>query len=130
MKVFLIIIPIIVVGMLIFLNISFKPSRLNAIYDMLNGSQTVDIPIPFLSFGFEEKELVYTYKNIRSKRVLEKEIQEILKTYKTITCNNKTYYYAEKYDFTILDYDINNRFFYKDIVISIDFGNTCQKDID
>jgi hypothetical protein len=105
-----IVILVLVIIYFIFRNIYFGFSIEHNIYDKTNGSQTVELGIPKFSFFKQENDKSYSYKNIRSNKVLTKEIKEFLNTLEHISCNNTTYYYDSKNKFSIIDYSIKNHY--------------------
>ena len=97
------------------------------IYDMTDGSKTVELGIPKLSFLKKENDRSYSYKNIRGNKVLKKEVNDFLNTLEKIKCNNTTYYYDKENDFTIIEYSVKNNIVYNTISYQIRYGDYCYE---
>lgn len=112
---------------IIFKNIylGFKYEKVEYIND--NGAQDIiKLGIPKLSFSEQEKENSYSFKNLRGTKVLEQELKEYLKTLKYTNCNNSIYYYNEEENFTIVNYNVENHFFYNTISIQLYNDDYCS----
>lgn len=112
---------------LVFRNINLGYKKISIIYEKENSSQTVELGVPKLSFMAKENDKSYSFKNLRSNKVLIKEVKKFLKTLETLNCNNTTYYYDPKNDFTIVDYSVKNNFVYNTISYRIVYGNYCTQ---
>ncbi len=121
-----IILAIIIISFLIFRNIQLGYGKISIIYDKTNGSQTIELGIPKLSFMAKENDKSYSFKNIRSNKNLTKEVKDFLKTLELIKCNDTTYYYDKKNNFTIIDYSIKTHFIYNTISYKVSDGNYCE----
>ena len=97
------------------------------IYDMTDGSKTVELGIPKLSFLKKENDRIYSYKNIRGNKVLKKEVNDFLNTLEKIKCNNTTYYYDKENDFTIIEYSVKNNVLYNTISYQIRYKDYCYE---
>ncbi|MDD2518818.1 MAG: hypothetical protein PHG18_02905 [Bacilli bacterium] len=106
-------------------NIDFGFNIEHNIYDMTNGSQIVELGIPKFSFFRQENDKSYSYKNIRSNKVLTKEVKSFLNTLEPINCNDTTYYYDSKNNFSIIDYSIKNYYIYNTISYRVVDRNYC-----
>lgn len=118
-------IGIFIIAVTVFRNIQFGYYKVNMIYDMENSSQTIELGVPRLSFMGKENDKSYSYKNIRSKKVLTKEVKSYLNTLIKLVCNNTTYYYDSKNDFTIINYSIKNHLLYNTISYEVRYGDYC-----
>lgn len=128
-KKLLIIIP---VGMILLIIIILKTLPLgydieSIIYDMTDGSQTVELGVPKLSFLKKENDRSYSYKNIRGNKILKKEVNAFLNTLEKTKCNNTTYYYDKENDFTIINYSVKNNVLYNTISYQIRYGDYCHQ---
>ena len=128
-KKLLIIIP---VGMILLIIIILKTLPLgydieSIIYDMTDGSQTVELGVPKLSFLKKENDRSYSYKNIRGNKILKKEVNAFLNTLEKTKCNNTTYYYDKENDFTIIEYSVKNNVLYNTISYQIRYGDYCHQ---
>lgn len=128
-KKLLIIIP---VGMILLIIIILKTLPLgydieSIIYDMTDGSQTVELGVPKLSFLKKENDRSYSYKNIRGNKILKKEVNAFLNTLEKTKCNNTTYYYDKENDFTIINYSVKNNVLYNTISYQIRYRDYCHQ---
>lgn len=134
LKITLTIFSIIILIILILTNFPLKKGYLYSIYDFVEPKEDVsgklELSRPLLSYNLIEEEvdgiITITFKNIRSNRVLKKEIEEHISTYKVIKCNNKEFYYNNE-GYTIIDYQIKNHFLYNSIHYDFVFGNYCEE---
>ena len=88
------------------LNIPLGYNKISTINGNKNKTQTIELGIPKLSFMKKENSKNYSYKNIRSNKILAKEMKSYLNTLNKINCNNTTYYYDAKNKFTIINYSV------------------------
>lgn len=116
---------IIILTVIIFRNIQLGYNKISIIYDKENGSQTIELGIPKFSFMKKENDKSYSYKNIRNNGVLAREVKLYLNTLTKLKCNDTTYYYDDKNDFTIIDYSIKNRILYNTISYEVRYGDYC-----
>lgn len=129
--IFVITLGIIILSVIIFRNIQLGYNKISIIYDKENDSQAIELGIPKFSFMKKENEKNYSYKNIRSNKVLVKEVKSYLNTLKKLKCNNTTYYYDNKNDFTIIDYSVKNHILYNTISYEVRYKDYCfSKKID
>ena len=127
-KVIIIISIIILTSILLFFVSQILPLgyyKEQIIYDTTNGSQTIELGIPKLSFMKKENDKSYSYKNVRGNKVLTKEVKEFLNTLEPIECNDTTYYYNSENDFTIIDYSVKNHYIYNTISYRVVDGDYC-----
>ena len=99
-KVFILILVVILIFLLLFVNHSFGYSKVEMIYEMETGSQTIVLGVPKYSIECNNgiNSYTYKYKNFRSRKILKKEILDYLNTLNKRTYNVVKYYYNnEKY---------------------------------
>lgn len=89
-------------------------------------SDVIKLGIPKFSFDEKSMENSYTFKNIRNKKVLEKELNDYFKTLKYVSCNDSIYYYNEEEDFTIVNYDVINHYLFSTISVQLYNGDYCK----
>ncbi len=87
-------------------------------YTIPNTSVVLEIP-KLSSYKKEDKNFSVSFKSIRSKLILEKELENIIKKYKIQTCNNKTIYYNEEDNITIIGYNVSHKNIYN--IFNIDY---------
>ena len=64
--------------------------------------------------------IVYRLKSLKSKKVLDKEIEQILQKYeKRIDENGNVYYYDKTQELTLFMYSVDNDGFFRDILIGV-----------
>ena len=124
-KIIFIILIIIILAVIILLNIPLGYNKISTIYDNENESQTIELGIPKLSFMKKENGKNYSYKNIRSNRILVKEIKSYLNTLNKVNCNDTTYYYDDKNKFTIINYSVKKHILYNTISYEVRYGDYC-----
>lgn len=124
-KKILIIVFALVVLYLIFRVLPFGFTLKSYTYNVSDGKQTVKLGVPRLSFMSKVNDRSYAYKNIRGNHVLKNEVKDYLNTLEKIECNDTTYYYDKKNDFTVIDYGIKNNILYNTISYDVRYGNYC-----
>ena len=122
--IFIILVIIIFIGIML-LNIPLGYNKISTINGNKNKTQTIELGIPKLSFMKKENSKNYSYKNIRSNKILAKEIKSYLNTLNKINCNNTTYYYDAKNKFTIINYSVKNHILYNTISYEVRYGDYC-----
>lgn len=93
----------------------------------INVSSKLKIIVPKYIFLVEKTEEQITMKTIRSYNNTKKEMDSILKNYNIVNCNNKTYYYNELQDYTIIKYEISDYIILNSITIKYQLGNYCNE---
>lgn len=129
-KIITIVLTIIILLIIIPKLLPVKRETANIIYDMENGSQTIELVIPKYSFLTKQdyqNKLNLRTTSIQSSKKINKLIQKELSSYTKINCNNTTYYYNNNLDFTIKKYQIKNYLIYTNIYYEYSFGNYCNK---
>lgn len=121
----LFILVILLITFLVFKFMHLGYNKVSIIYDQENGSQTVELGVPKLSFMAKENDKSYSYKNIRGNKTLKKEVKSYLNTLDKLKCNNTNYYYDKKNDFTIINYSVKNNILYNTISYEVRYGNYC-----
>lgn len=122
----IVIFSILILGIVVLKNLYLGYDIEHIIYDKNDISQNVDICVPKLSFMKKENDKSYSYKNIRGNKLLNKEIKSYLNTLSKIECNQTTYYYDKKNDFTIVNYSVKNHILYNTISYEVRYGNYCS----
>lgn len=120
-KTIFIILLILLLSILVFKNLKLGYYLDNNIYD----EGKISLGVPKLSFMKKVNEKNYSYKNIRNKNILKKEVTDYLNSLDKIKCNNTTYYFDKKNNFTIIDYSIKNYILYNNISYDVRYGNYC-----
>lgn len=119
-------IPLILLILIVIIrNIPLGYTLESTIYEKEISSQTIILGIPKLSFHENIDYYNFSYKNIREKKVITKEINDFLKTLQPIECKNNTYYYNTKESYTITKYQVENHYFYTTIYYQVKEGRYC-----
>jgi len=122
-KLILILITAIIVGYVVF---TYLPLGLQK-YKSEGNNITFNIP----SFSIFEEECCMTsanFKSIRNTYSIKKEIEKELENYEKLNCDNKTYYYDRKQDFTIVEYNVENGFIFNKFNITFSKGEFCDSE--
>ena len=92
---------------------------------MRMGASLISIEVPKLS-SLDSECCSYeaTFKSIRGKNVLKKELDKIMSKYQKMTCNNETYYYDIKNNISYKEYEISSGLFFSTYKISYVRDNT------
>ncbi len=69
-----------------------------------------------------------TFSSPRSSWSLKKDMENILKNYELLQCEDKTYYYNSKENYSITEYKIKNGLFFNQLSITYGVGNSCDID--
>ena len=79
------------------------------------------IEIPKYAYCYDiTGNMVYNLKSLRSKKELDKEIEQILQKYEKITDENgNIYYYDKSQDLTLFEYSVEGDGFFRDILIGV-----------
>ena len=87
----------------------------------------IKINVPKFS-SFKEECCMYsaTFSSIRSTYSLKKDIQKELKKYEKISCSGQEYYYNEEKDYTVTEYNVENKLFINNFSITYSNGNFCN----
>jgi hypothetical protein len=130
-KIFLIIGIVILTGVILFRNIPFENGKIITLSDYVNQPATqITINIPKYSFNYKDVNYNVSANNFRSYRILKKDLEEILSSYRKISCDGKEYYYYNpdslSDSYTIIDYGINNHYIYSTIYYKYSLGNYCE----
>ena len=67
-----------------------------------------------------------TFKSIRGKNILKKELDTIMSKYQKVTCNSQTYYYDIKNNITYKQYEISGGLFFSNYKLTYVVGNICD----
>lgn len=130
-KVYIIVIVIflvLLVGIVILKNLSFKEFDNIMVYDYYNNrNRNLEIDIPMLSFSYKNSDQSIYLWNIRENKVLSKELDKLFLDKEIISCNGNEYYYDAKNDITIIDYKIKDYYFWNTIYYKYEFDNYCDR---
>lgn len=90
-------------------------------------AENIKLEIPKLSIKNKEDSNYISFLSFRNKKILKKELDNIVLNYEKITCDNKIYYYNKKDDVTIISYDVKNDFIINKLYIKYQKGfyNNC-----
>lgn len=69
-----------------------------------------------------------TFTSIRSAKSLEKEMENLIASYQKLNCDNKSYIYNPKGDYTITEYSITKGVIFNELNITYGKGNSCELD--
>lgn len=127
---FVIIFLFLLIVLCILKNISFKEVNIVTVYDYYNNrNRTLEFDVPMLSFLYKKDldgNYIYLW-NIRENKVLEKDFSKIFNNFDEISCNGNKYYYDKKNKITIIDYKINNYYFWNTFYFKYEFDNYCDR---
>lgn len=127
-KITIIIFLILLIGLVIVKNLSFKEFGLITVYDYYNNrNKTIELDVPLLSFSYQEGEQEIFLWNIRENKVLKKEMDLLLKDMEVIRCDGNEYYYDNKNNITIIDYQIKDYYLWNTIYYHYEFDNYCDR---
>lgn len=128
---FTVIIILIFILLLSFIYIKFLSLGTN-IYNLKNKDITIEIPN--FSFYKGQKDNVLIFNSIKSKNNINFILASLESKYEKYTCRNKSYYFDEINDITIINYDVKSSFPFNEIYITYNKGkydnNYCNKVID
>lgn len=110
---------------IIFINLKFEYDMSTIIYNHNIIDRKIKIGIPKYSFLLKQNDRSYSYYNLRSSSVLNNEFKEYLNTLEYSLCNNTIYYYSEEYDYSVIEYKIDNNFIFRTISFEIVDGDYC-----
>lgn len=116
---------LIVLSIILFKNISFGYKIVNLPYNHTYYKSNINLGIPKTSFDIKNNDRSYSFKNFRNSTVLKTEINSYLKTLKYSTCNNTIYYYNEKDNYSIIEYDVKDNFLYSIISYEVVERDYC-----
>lgn len=115
----------IILSIIILRNISFGYKIVNLPYNHTYYKSNINIGIPKTSFDIKNNDRSYSFKNFRNSNVLKTEINSYLKTLKYSTCNNTIYYYNEKENYSIIEYNVKVNFLYSTISYEVVERDYC-----
>lgn len=118
------IVIVIILLIVIFISLKFIPFGTK---NMMMGASLINIEVPKLSsLSSECCSYEATFKSIRSKSILKKELDEIMSKYQEISCNNKTYYYDPNNNITYESYELSGGLFFSTYKISYVKNKMCD----
>ena len=106
--------------------LGYTTKKINYSYQT-NNNLEFNIGVPKLSFMMKNRDYSYSYKNLRNHTVIEKELKDYLKTLDYLTCNDTIYYYNDKDNYSIIDYNVKNNYLYTTISYSIIEDDYCYR---
>lgn len=118
--------PVVIIILLILFKLIPYGYNIDHIRHTNYTNKIIHLAKPKFSFSRNSKENNYSYKNFRSKYILQSEIKNYVNTLEHLKCNDTIYYYDKVADFTIIDYSISNNFLYNTINYAIRDGNYCN----
>lgn len=120
----IIIISVLVVLILVLIGIKFIPF---GIKESTMGANIHKIEVPSLS-SLESECCTYeaTFKTLRSKSSIQKELDNMTDSYMEIDCNGKKAYYDIKHNVTIFEYEVTSSGLFTKFTIKYNIGRTCE----
>ena len=119
----LVILAILCLGLGILLMVPYGTT----VYNSEASGKVLDVP-KFVKLKEECCNYSATFSSIRSAWSLKQDLDEIIAKYQVLECNNKSYYYNEESDYTIVSYGIRRRVIFNEIYINYGKGNSCNID--
>ena len=91
------------------------------------GANIQKIEVPSLS-SLESECCTYeaTFKTLRGKNSIQKELDSMVDSYIEIDCNGKKAYYDMKHDVTIFEYKVKASGLFTKFTIEYNIGRTCE----
>lgn len=119
-----IIISILIVLILVFIGIKVISFGTK---EAVMGANITTIEVPKLS-SLEDECCNYeaTFKTLRGKNSIQKELDNMLESYMEIDCNGKKAYYDMTHNVTVFDYEINGGFLFTTYTLKYNIGQTCE----
>lgn len=91
------------------------------------GASLVELEVPkFSSIKSECCTYKVTFKTLRGKNIIKKELDKVINSYMKESCNNNTVYYNMKDDITITKYDVSGGFLYSTFTLEYVKGRLCS----
>ena len=95
----------------------------------LSGASNKNLEAPkFMKLKEECCSYTATFSSPRSIVALKKDMEKIIKEYKVLQCNNKTFYYNASENYTITDYSFKKGIVFNQLSITYGVGNSCDID--
>lgn len=111
---------------IVFKNIYLGYKIINFDYNYDYGNQKIKLGVPKMSFMMKNNDRSFTFKNLRGSNVLESEIKKYLKTLNYSTCNDTIYYFDEKSNISIINYEVKSKILFSNIDYQISIGDYCH----
>jgi len=119
-----IVVSILIVVFLIFIGIKFIPFGTK---EAMMGANITKIEVPNLSnLESECCEYEATFKTLRGKNSIQKELDNMVSNYMEVDCNGKKVYYDMTHNVTIFDYEVDGGFVFTTYTIKYNIGQTCK----
>ncbi|MBR6690672.1 MAG: hypothetical protein IKL65_05015 [Bacilli bacterium] len=95
--------------------------------EAMMGANITRIEVPSLS-SLEDECCTYeaTFKTLRGKKSIQKELDQMVDNYMKIDCNGKTVYYDIDHNVTIFDYEVEGSGLFTTFTIKYNIGQTCE----
>ena len=113
-----------VILLLVFVGIKLIPFGTK---EAMMGANITRIEVPSLS-SLEEECCEYeaTFKTLRGKNSIQKELDNMVENYMEIDCNGKKVYYDLTHNITVFDYEVNGDGLFTIFTIKYNIGQTCE----
>lgn len=94
---------------------------------VMMGASLIDLEVPKLS-SIKEECCMYsaTFKTLRGKSVIKKELDKVIDSYDKIYCDGKVQYYNKDEDVTISEYGLKGGILFNTFYITYSKGNACK----
>lgn len=117
-------ISILVVLVLVFIGIKVIPFGTK---EATMGANIQKIEVPALS-SLESECCTYeaTFKTLRGKASIQKELDKMVENYMQIDCNGKKAYYDMTHNVTIFEYEVKASGLFTKFTIKYNIGRTCE----
>ena len=120
----IIVISILVILILVFIGVKYIPFGTK---EATMGANIQKIEIPSLS-SLESECCTYeaTFKTLRGKNSIQKELDDMVENYMQIDCNGKKAYYDMTHNVTIFSYEVKGSGLFTQFTIKYNIGRTCE----
>lgn len=119
-----IVILILIILVSILLGIKFIPFGTK---EATMGANITTIEVPKLS-TLKEECCTYeaTFKTLRGKNSIQKELDKMLESYMEFDCNGKKSYFDIKHNITVFEYEVQDGIMFNTFTIKYNLGQTCE----
>ena len=95
--------------------------------EAMMGANITRIEVPALS-SLESECCTYeaTFKTLRGKSSIQKELDKMVDSYMEMNCNGKKAYYDMTHNITIFDYKVEGSLLFTSYTIKYNIGRTCS----
>lgn len=112
-----------IILLIVFINVPLGSS----IYKSGASNKKVDVP-RFMKLKEECCAFTATFSSFRSVHSLKHDLDKIISGYEVLNCDNKTFYYNSKENYTVTDFVVRNGKILNEVYISYGAGNSCNID--